>query len=99
MSVQYAGGGGGGGFFSRILPTLLGMAGTAVGGPAGGMIGRAGGNLVNGNLPNAALDIIRGIDVPQSAGNPVPDTSQFKPANSFTDNHPYFGGKKQWPYM
>lgn len=106
MSVTYAQNNSGGGLFSQLFPKLMGMAGTAIGGPIGGKIGQMGGNLISGNTGGAAssaLGIIGnlGTGTPQSAGNPMPDDDEmnFNPNFSFLDNNSYFKGGRQWPSM
>lgn len=39
---------GGGGLWDSIFPRILGLAGTAVGGPLGGMAGNFAGNMIGG---------------------------------------------------
>lgn len=102
MSVTYMPNNNGGGLFSRLLPQVLGMAGTAIGGSVGGKIGQMGGNLITGNTGGAggaatsALGIIGnlGSGTPQSAGNPMPDDDEIY--NKW-NNH--FKGGNSWPSM
>lgn len=99
MSVTYMPNNNGGGLFSRLLPQMMGMAGTAIGGPIGGKLGQMGGNLIGGNSGQAtgnALGIIGnlGSGTPQSAGNPIPDDEEIY--NKW-NNH--FRGGSPWPSM
>lgn len=75
MAVHYMPNNGGGGFFSRLLPQVLGMAGTAIVGPMGGQIGSLIGNAATGNNAGLANQIIGSIK--PSAGNVAPTQTQF----------------------
>lgn len=79
MAVQYVRNNNGGGFFSRLLPQILNMAGTAVGGPLGGQAGSMIGSAAAGNSPAIAAQLINSIQPGnnQSAGNPAPAQTQF----------------------
>lgn len=46
-----------GGLFDSLFPKILGVAGTALGGPVGGLVGNFAGNLAGGQgLGNAAIN-------------------------------------------
>lgn len=46
---------GGGGLFSDLLPKVLGVAGTAIGGPVGGAIGQTVGGIASGQDVGSAI--------------------------------------------
>lgn len=79
-----------------LLPKLMQMGGTAIGGPVGGQIGQMGGNLIMGRPVQAADSAISLINnIPHhSAGNPIPDDDEiFKKYKRFDK---YFGGEDAW---